>query len=80
MLRRIVTGSIHRMGRVEKPKILKSLPLKEVKALAKPPNTNRILEIYWGPSLGSFAMALTTWSQTKKPQECTGGPRSQLGS
>ena len=30
--------------------------------------------IYWGPSQGSFSMALTAWSHTKKLQECAGGP------
>jgi hypothetical protein len=35
MLRRIVTGPVHYMGRVSKTKISKEPPLKEVKALAK---------------------------------------------
>jgi hypothetical protein len=33
------------MGRVEKPEILKAPPLKEVKALEKPPDMNRTPEI-----------------------------------
>jgi hypothetical protein len=28
--------------------------------------------IYWGPSQGSFAMALTAWSQTKNPRTVLG--------
>jgi hypothetical protein len=28
--------------------------------------------IHWGPSLGSFAMALTAWSQTKNPRSVLG--------
>jgi hypothetical protein len=28
--------------------------------------------IYWGPSQGSFAMALTAWSQTKNPRSVLG--------
>jgi hypothetical protein len=43
---REVASPIHFMGRVENPKILKTPPLKEVKALARPPNMNRTPEIY----------------------------------
>ena len=32
----------------------------------------RTLVIHWGPSLGSFSMAQTTWSQTKNPRSVLG--------
>ena len=46
MQKKVVISQVHYMGRVAKPETLKVLPVTEVKAPARSPDTNRSLEIY----------------------------------
>ena len=52
MIRKTVAIPFHHMGMVTKIEILKAPPLTEVKELARPPDTNRTLEI--SLTLGSY--------------------------
>jgi hypothetical protein len=45
MHRRAVISHVHRMGRVANPETLKALPLIEVEALSRSPDTNKAPKI-----------------------------------